>query len=263
MTALVVTGTDTGVGKTIATAALAVRGAAVYKPVQAGTQCGSGDVDVVRGLSGATAVEGIRLPDPMAPVAAAARSGVRLPRIAEHRAAVHRLAAEHVDVLVEGAGGLLVALDEDGHTIADLALAVPAAAIVVCRSGLGTLNHTALTLEALAHRGIAVAGLVIGAWPRHPSAVDLDNRERLSRTAPLIGAIPEGAGKLPGARFRELAPGWLPTVDQVFPKSSGSTSSRIRRNSLTSFSTSRGSGAPSASAGVSRPGSPSLPSTRA
>jgi dethiobiotin synthetase len=76
----------------------------------------------------------------MAPLAAAARSGVRLPPIAHHRDRVHHLAAEHDDVLVEGAGGLLVELDQDGHTIADLARATSAAAVVICRSGLGTLN---------------------------------------------------------------------------------------------------------------------------
>jgi dethiobiotin synthase len=243
MTILVVTGTDTGVGKTITTAALAACGGsvAVYKPVQAGTEDGQGDIDVVRRLSGATVAEGIRLRDPMAPVAAAARSGVRLPHLSVHEDAIRRLAADHDHVLVEGAGGLLVALGEDGHTIADLTHAVSAAAIVVCRSGLGTLNHTALTLEALDRRGIAVDGLVIGSWPEQPTDIDVDNRRQLG---PVIGAIPEGAGRLPGARFRELAPGWFPGAGQAFPKSSGSTSSRMRRNSLTSFSTSCGSGSP-------------------
>ncbi|MDN5861324.1 MAG: dethiobiotin synthase [Pseudonocardia sp.] len=219
MTVLVVTGTDTGVGKTITTAALAValtaRGhsVAVYKPVQAGTDEGDGDIDVVRRLAGITAVaEGVRLRDPMAPVAAAARSGARLPPLPVHRDTIARLAADHDHVLVEGAGGLLVALDADGHTIADLALAPApaAAAIVVCRSGLGTLNHTALTLEALAARGIAVAGLVVGSWPRRPTEIERDNLRWLCALAvPLLGTVPDGAGQLAGDRFRQAAPHWF------------------------------------------------------
>jgi dethiobiotin synthase len=208
MTVLVITGTDTGVGKTIATAALAVQrpGGAVYKPVQAGTEHGEGDIDVVRRLSGCPAVhEGVRLPHPMAPVAAAARAGVRLPPLQHHVDTVARLHAQHEDVLVEGAGGLLVELDHDGHTLADLALALAAPIVVVCRSGLGTLNHTALTVEALTRRGIAVAGLVIGSWPLRPTAIDASNRAHLEQVAPLLGAVPDGAGD----RFRELAPTWF------------------------------------------------------
>ena len=197
MTVLVITGTDTGVGKTIATAALAVArpDSAVYKPVQAGTEDGEGDIDVVRRLTGHTAVhEGIRLPHPMAPVAAVARAGVRLPPLRHHVDAVRHLHAQHDDVLVEGAGGLLVELDHDGHTLADLALALAAPVVVVCRSGLGTLNHTALTIEALTRRGITVAGLVIGSWPHRPTEIDVSNRARLEQLAPLLGALPAGAG---------------------------------------------------------------------
>ncbi len=214
MTVLVVTGTDTGVGKTIATAALAAalaaedRSVAVYKPVQAGTEDGDGDIDVVGRLAGPVAVsvhEGIRLPYPMAPVAAAARADVALPPLQHHVDTVRRLRAQHDDVLVEGAGGLLVELDHDGHTIADLALALPASTVVVCRSGLGTLNHTALTLEALTRRGITVAGLVIGSWPHRPTEIDVSNRAHLELAAPLLAALPEGAG----SGFDGLAPEWF------------------------------------------------------
>lgn len=218
MSVLVVTGTDTGVGKTIVTAALAAtllaRGdtVAVFKPTQAGTEDGLGDVDVVRTLTGiGTAVEGIRLPDPMAPVAAARRAGVTLPALAEHVAAVEDLDARHDHTLVEGAGGLLVELDGHGRTLADLATALSAPAVVVCRSGLGTLNHTALTVEALARRRIPVAGLVIGGWPHAPSEIELTNRADLE---PVLGAVPEGAGLLEPTRFRAEAPGWLVAAAQ-------------------------------------------------
>ena len=218
---VVVTGTDTDVGKTVTTAALAAaliadgRSVAVYKPTQAGTDAhGDGDIDTIRRLTGVTAAsEGIRLPEPMAPVAAAARAGVTLPPARAHLDAIRELAERHDHTLVEGAGGLLVHLDHDGTTLADLAAALPggpAPAVVVCRSGLGTLNHTDLVLEALATRGVPAAGLVIGSWPAEPTDVDRDNRAELARRAPLIGSVPEGSGDRAPHRFRELAPAWFP-----------------------------------------------------
>jgi dethiobiotin synthase len=226
---VLVTGTDTDVGKTITTAALAAalissgRTVAAYKPAQAGTYCGDGDIDVIRRLAGFDDVhEGIRLPEPMAPVAAAARAGVTLPTARHHVRTIHHLAEQHDHVLVEGSGGLLVQLGNDGHTLADIATAITpsAAAVVVCRSGLGTLNHTELTTEALTRRDIQVAGIVIGSWPLQPTDIDLSNRQYLSRdTPPLIGAIPEQAGKLPPARFRHQAPCWLPQDDACAPES--------------------------------------------
>jgi len=214
MTVLVVTGTDTGVGKTITTAVLAVAlggTVAVYKPTQAGTEDGEGDVDVVRRLTGAPGSEGIRLADPMAPVAAARRAGVALPDLARHEGAVVALARAHDHVLVEGAGGLLVELDDDGRTLADLAALLAAPVVVVCRSGLGTLNHTALTVEALTRRGLPVAGIVLGSWPAEPTAVERGNRAHLERYG-LLGAIPEHAGRLAPAEFRLRAPTWLKTM---------------------------------------------------
>jgi dethiobiotin synthase len=216
-----VTGTDTGVGKTIVTAALAAalmsagRSVAVYKPTQAGLDNGAGDIDIVHRLAGVEVHEGIRLPDPMAPIAAARLASMTLPAAAEHVATIRRLAAEHDHTLVEGAGGILVRLDENGSTLADIATASAAdsdtpGAIIVCRAALGTLNHTELTIEALAHRGIAITGLVIGSWPREPTTVELSNREYISRhPAPLLGAIPEQAGNLCPAQFRAAAKDWL------------------------------------------------------
>jgi len=221
---LIVTGTDTGVGKTITTAALAAvlgaqaspptRRVAVYKPTQTGVLPGeAGDSDVVRALTGVrSASDGVRLPEPMAPVAAADRAGVALPDLDRHLARVRQLAREHDHVLVEGAGGVLVRLDRAGHTLADLAAAVgpDTAVVVVCRSGLGALNHAELTLEALRRRQIRIAGLVIGSWPARPDDVDLSNRDYLAAMdVPLIGRIPEGAGRLSLAEFRVRAPSWF------------------------------------------------------
>jgi dethiobiotin synthetase len=214
-----VTGTDTDIGKTVTTAALAAtlagqgRTVAVYKPAQAGTCDGQGDVDVVRRLAGLDDVhEGIRLTHAMAPVAAAARAKVTLPAAQDHVAAIQRLAADHDHTLVEGAGGVLVVLDQDGHTLADIALATGSscAAVVVCRSGLGTLNHTELTLEALDRRGIPISGMVIGSWPRRPTEIDMSNRTYLGEhIVPLIGVIPEGVATLAPATFMSAADSWF------------------------------------------------------
>jgi dethiobiotin synthetase len=223
-----ITGTDTGVGKTIVTAALAAAlmsagsTVAVYKPTQAGLESGDGDIDVVRRLAGVEVHEGIRLPDPMAPVAAARLAGMTLPNAAEHLQTIRRLTAEHDHTLIEGAGGVLVQLDEDGSTLANIATATAdtnsadtpgsnnVGAIIVCRAALGTLNHTELTIEALGRRGVAITGLVIGSWPREPTQVDLSNRDYLRRHAiPLLGAVPEQAGDLQPAQFRAAASDWI------------------------------------------------------
>jgi dethiobiotin synthetase len=110
-------------------------------------------------------------------------------------------------VLVEGAGGLLVRYDPDGGTIADLAAALDAPIAVVAAAGLGTLNHTALTLEALAARKLALAGVVIGSWPLRPGIAELANLTDLQAVAggPLAGVMPEGAGGLDRAGFLAAA----------------------------------------------------------
>jgi dethiobiotin synthetase len=95
--------------------------------------------------------------------------------------------------LVEGAGGLLVELADGGVTLRDLAAELGAAALVAVTAELGTLNHTALTLEALAARGVSCAGLVIGSWPARPGLVETTNRSALADMAPVRAALPAGA----------------------------------------------------------------------
>jgi dethiobiotin synthetase len=207
---LVVTGTGTGVGKTVVTAAIAAialaRGdrVAVVKPAQTGVGPGTPDADVIRRLAGVSDTHELaRFPDPLSPEAAARVSG--LPPLDMHAAAgyVARLAETRDLVLVEGAGGLLVRYDRAGATIADLASELSAAALLVTAAGLGTLNHTALTCEALAARKIINAGVVIGSWPRHPGLAELANLTDLEVVAgePLAGALPEGSGRLGPAEF--------------------------------------------------------------
>lgn len=215
---LFVAGTDTGVGKTVATAALAtlVDSPYVLKPAQTGVQPGeAGDLDEVRRLAGdVPGHEGARLRAPLAPDSAARLEGVELPSLADQRDLVTGLAEDHT-VLVEGAGGLLVRLGE-GWTLLDLAAAVTrqgveVAFVVVARAGLGTLNHATLTVTAIQQRDLPVAGLVIGSWPARPDLAAEQNLADLpSYTGvPLLGRIPEGAGRFGTTEFRAAAREWL------------------------------------------------------
>lgn len=219
---VVVTGTSTGVGKTVTTAALASRAAAagdkvvVVKPVQTGAADDEpGDAEVVHRLSGCAAQELTALDEPLAPETAARRAGVRLPPVAEHADRVRVLAEFHDLVVVEGAGGLLVRLDNDGGTLLDLAVelasALPVDVVVVVGAGLGTLNHAELTVGALRGRGLEPAGLVIGSWPEHPGLAETCNLDDLPRVTglPLLGVIPTGSGGLSSEDFQARAQGWF------------------------------------------------------
>lgn len=198
------TGTDTGVGKTVTTAALACAArlagldVAVCKPVQTGTDDGDDDLAEVHRLAGVTALHGgWRYPEPLAPVAAATRAGLPLPTRAELVESVRAVDAPGRLTLVEGAGGLLVELGADGVTLRDLAADLGAPVLLVVAPGLGTLNHTTLTLESLAGHGIPCAGLVIGAWPRNPGVAEQGNRSDLAALAPVRAVLPAGAASTP------------------------------------------------------------------
>ena len=212
---LAVTGTSTGVGKTVVTAAvaaLAVAGGervAVLKPAQTGVAPGEeGDVDVVaRLVPGVTVRELARYPEPLAPATAARRAGLPAVDASAVAAAARELAATHDLVLVEGAGGLLVRFDDRGSTLADAAALLGAPVLVVAAAGLGTLNHTALTVEALHARGLDGPGVVVGAWPDAPDLAAECNLADLPDTAgvPLVGVLPDGAATLSPDRFRDAA----------------------------------------------------------
>lgn len=211
---LVVTGTGTGVGKTVVTAALAAlalaRGerVAVLKPAQTGIGPGEpGDLAAVaRLVPGVTGRELGRYPDPLAPATAARRAGLAPVTPSDAAQAAKELAADHDLVLVEGAGGLLVRFAGDG-TLADIAAALDAPVLVVAAAGLGTLNHTALTTQALHARGLRCPGVVMGAWPAEPDLAARCNLVDLPAVTgvPLLGALPDGAGALEPAQFVEVA----------------------------------------------------------
>lgn len=215
MTVLVITGTGTGVGKTIATAALASHArssgidVAVCKPVQTGTGAdGTGDDDLaeIGRLSGTQALVGIaRYPEPLAPAAAAQIAGRPLPTGQQIADVIDSIERPGRLTLVEGAGGLLVELSSDGATLRHLAAAFDVPVLVVCEAGLGTLNHTALTLEALAAKGLSSAGLVIGSWPADPGPAEAFNLEALARLAPVRAVLPAGAAGLSPEGFAEMS----------------------------------------------------------
>lgn len=224
---LVVTGTSTDVGKTVATAALAVmlrlRGVtvAVVKPLQTGvTADEDGDVATVRRLvgpdDGVATHELLRLLAPLAPDTAARLEGATLPPVASHARTIAALADEVDVVLVEGAGGLLVRLDDRGGTLADLGTALrykgtSVGYVLVAAAGLGTLNHAALTAEALAARELPLVGVLVGSYPDRPGLAERTNLEDLPRVtrAPLLGCLPQGVGALSASEFRTRVPRWL------------------------------------------------------
>lgn len=203
-----VTGTDTGVGKTLVSTALVralrARGidAAGMKPVETGVgPAGPLDALALReAAGGADPLEDVcpeRFALPAAPSVAAEEEGrtVDLGRI---RAAFERLRARHVCVIAEGAGGLLVPL-APGLDMADLARDLGLPLLVVTRAALGTINHTRLTLEAIAARGLALAGVVISHAGGPLSAADARNLEALRRLLGprLVGEVPPLARGVP------------------------------------------------------------------
>ncbi|WP_037672563.1 dethiobiotin synthase [Streptomyces griseus] len=219
MAILLITGTGTEVGKTVTTAAVAAtalaagRSVAVLKAAQTGVRPDErGDADEVARLAGdVTAAEVARFPEPLAPGTAARRAGLPPVGPGDVAEAAAKLATDHDLVLVEGAGGLLVRFDEAGGTLADVAELLSAPVLVVASAGLGTLNTTELTARELRSRRLDFPGVVIGSWPDSPDLASRCNLADLPEVAgaPLLGALPAGAGALPPPAFRASAPGWL------------------------------------------------------
>ncbi|NIL87261.1 ATP-dependent dethiobiotin synthetase BioD [Rhodococcus fascians] len=216
MTVLLVTGTSTGVGKTVVTAALAAatrahgRTVAVCKPAQTGVAddgLDESDVDVVERLSGVRGIELARYPEPLAPDVAARRSGRSMLELDHVADAVRVLDEAHDLVVVEGAGGVAVRLGAGGFTALDVAGAVGASVLIVAGAELGTLNHSALTVAAVRAAGVTCAGLVIGSWPTEPDLAARVNVEELPLVTgvELLACVPTGAAALDAKNFGALA----------------------------------------------------------
>ncbi len=189
-----VTGTDTGVGKTRAAAtivrALAGLGRAprVLKAVQTGLPPGApGDAAEIAMLSGVAAEEIERFDLPADPFSASLAAGVPPLRAVDLARAVDRIAG---DLVVEGAGGLLVPLNGE-ETLADLAVTARLRLILVVGLRLGCMNHALLTLEAAARRELAVLGAILVACDAPPDDGYLADVERvLQGKTKILGILP-------------------------------------------------------------------------
>ncbi len=222
---VLVTGTDTGVGKTITTTALsrialdAGLRVAVVKPTQTGASSAEqSDIEVVAALGGCALVtELVRLEDPLAPDTAARRRGLVTPTVSELAERCLSAATGCDLLLVEGAGGVAVRLDTRGGTVLGLGSVLARSGaivrvVVVTRLALGTLNHTELTVGAVRDAGLDPAGLVLGAVPDALGLAEECNRDELRRVTglPLLGEIPAGVGCWEPSRFRGACGRWFP-----------------------------------------------------
>lgn len=200
--AIVITGTDTGIGKTVFAAALTgALGASYWKPVQAGLEDGSDSEDVAR-LAGIAPdrvlPEAYRLATPCSPHRAAEIDGVTIEPA--------RLALPQVDgpLIVEGAGGVLVPLTRE-TTYADQFARWQCPVVLVARTALGTINHSLLSIEALRARGVEVLGVAFVGEPREDSEAticEMGKVRRLGRLPRLDPLTPEALRAAFAANFR-------------------------------------------------------------
>jgi dethiobiotin synthetase len=198
MRGLFITATDTGVGKSILSAALIAAIAAEGRPVRAYKPAVTGledaeeiaargawpaDHALLAGLAGMTpeAVSPLRYGPAVSPHLAAELAGERIEPQAMI-AAAHAVAASEAGAttIVEGVGGLLTPLAED-FTVCDLALALGLPTVIAARPGLGTINHTLLTLAAARAAGLDVRAVVLTPWPERPTTMQLSNRATIAR----------------------------------------------------------------------------------
>lgn len=196
MRGLFVTGTDTGVGKSVLAAAicaaLVARGerVAAFKPVVTGLSDPAGDWPRDHELLAAAAgsaqspdeVAPYRYAPPLSPHFAAALAGetiepARLLEVA--RGSPDRL------LVAEGVGGLMVPITP-GYLVRDLAVDLALPVVVAARTGLGTINHTLLTVEAARAAGLHVAGVVMTPWPADPEPIEQSNRETVERLGGVV-----------------------------------------------------------------------------
>jgi dethiobiotin synthetase len=215
---LFVTGTDTGVGKTILSAALLAAMAAegeqvcAYKPVLTGLDDHSATATAgalppdheLLALAAGMAPERVaplRYRPAVSPHLAAELAGARIEPGRLVAALAQAAGREERTVVVEGIGGLLVPIDWD-YTVRELAMALGLPLLIAARPALGTINHTLLTLQAARAAGLLVLAVVLTPWPRRPSRLERSNRESIAR----LGSVEvEGLPPVGRADRRELA----------------------------------------------------------
>lgn len=205
-----VTGTDTGVGKTVVSAALLIRfpGSRYWKPIQTGPDDDTSEVlRLSESPRHAAYRHGVRLPDPVSPHLAAQRARTRI-NIQAHVSSVQEMDERWI---VEGAGGALVPVNESDlmiHFMERLGLPV----LIATRTTLGTINHTLLTIEALRARHLTIAGVVMVGAP------DADNRAAIEHYGgvPVVAEMPRFDPLTP-ATLRAWASGSFDALEEVFP----------------------------------------------
>jgi len=214
-----VTGTDTGVGKTVIASALVqalcaqgVR-AIGFKPVQTGHQEGQPtDADLLAGASSEQTpltLPLLQLAEPLAPAVAAERAGVRL-SADDIEARVELLQRGGYTIVIEGAGGVMVPLVW-GYTVLDLAERFGLEAVIVARPGLGTLNHILMTAAMLRARNVPIRAVVLNGRKHPPDLAEATNPEALRRmlpgpVIPLIIEVPHQSASDPAALLSSIAP---------------------------------------------------------
>jgi dethiobiotin synthetase len=216
---LFVTGTDTGVGKSVLAAsvcaALAARGerVAAFKPVVTGLDDEPGEFGHDHELLAAAANAGqapedvapYRFGPPLSPHLAAELAGERI-----EPARLLEAARAHEPLVCEGVGGLMVPITT-GYLVRDLAVDIALPVVVAARTGLGTINHTLLTVEAARSAGLRVAGVVMTLWPEEPAEIERSNRETIERLSrvPVSGLPRTGRDRLAEAGASLPLDDWL------------------------------------------------------
>jgi dethiobiotin synthetase len=197
---LFITGTDTAVGKTIVAAGLAASlrksgfDIGVMKPIETGFSLGSSDAFFLKKIAGVKdSLDSIcpyRLKHPLSPFTAAKIENVsiRFERIAR---AYEVLLRNHEALLVEGAGGLLVPITREKMMV-DLALYLKLPVLVISRTGLGTINHTLLSVEVAMQRGVEVAGVIFNHLGSGRGLAERTNPTVVGHfiDVPILGEIP-------------------------------------------------------------------------
>ncbi len=189
MRGVFVTGTGTEVGKTVVAAAIARTHAArgedvrVFKPAVSGLdEEGEADHELLRRAAGSEQEDGEIAPHrfgpPVSPHLAASLAGERLIP-ADILAAAHRAGAEGDVLVCEGVGGWMVPIT-DTYLVRDLAQELKLPVVVAASPGLGTINHTLLTLTTIRNDGLRAAAVVLTPWPGEPSEMELSNRETIA-----------------------------------------------------------------------------------
>ena len=214
-----VTGTDTGAGKTVVAAAIAAalhasgQRVAAFKPVVTGlddarNENWPADHELLAAATGGRAqdIAAATFGPALSPHLAAELAGSELP-LDQLIAAARRAAADADVLVVEGVGGLLVPFDAQ-HDVRDLAVALGLPLVVAARAGLGTINHSLLTIEAARAVGLDVRAVVLTPWPDAPSIMERSNRATIARlgrvevaglapTSPSIEALARAGATLP------------------------------------------------------------------